>query len=115
MIPLNTGLVPRRLAPTVRCRLRPTARILVIDDEVTFIRAYRRLLGAPARRRGGPGEEALAILAATGLRSILCDLMMPGTDGVGVYEGVARLHPGSFRVVFSGGAPTAPRSGFLPT
>jgi DNA-binding NtrC family response regulator len=85
----------------------------VIDDEVTLIRAYRRLLGRQHDVVAAyGGEEALAILACDqGFDLILCDLMMPGTDGVAVYEEVERLHPELLeRMVFSSGAPTSARA-----
>jgi CheY-like chemotaxis protein len=85
----------------------------VIDDEVTLIRAYRRLLGRQHDVVAAyGGEEALAILACDqGFDLILCDLMMPGTDGVGVYEELQRLHPELLpRMVFSSGAPTSARA-----
>jgi CheY-like chemotaxis protein len=112
-IPLQTGLSPR-LAP--RSSLPPSdppLRILVIDDEVTLIRAYRRLLG---RRHEvvatSGGQEGLAILAADqNFDLILCDLMMPGTDGVDVYETLQRSYPELLqRIVFATGGPTTARA-----
>jgi len=85
----------------------------VIDDEVTLIRAYRRLLGRQHDVVAAyGGEEALAILACDqGFDLILCDLMMPGTDGVGVYEQLQRSHPELLeRMVFSSGGPTSARA-----
>jgi CheY-like chemotaxis protein len=113
MIPLQTGFVPR-LAP--RSSLPPSGpplRILVVDDEVALIRAYRRLLGRQHDVVAAyGGEEALAILACDqSFDLILCDLMMPGTDGVGVYEGLQRSYPELLeRVVFSSGGPTSARA-----
>lgn len=113
MIPLDTGLIPRLAPPSSLPPSGPPLRILVIDDEVTLIRAYRRLLGRQHDVVAAyGGEEALAILACDqGFDLILCDLMMPGTDGVAVYEEVERLHPELLeRMVFSSGAPTSARA-----
>jgi len=113
MLPLNTGLVPRLISPSSLPPSGPPLRILVIDDEVTLIRAYRRLLGRQHDVVAAyGGEEALAILACDqSFDLILCDLMMPGTDGVGVYEEVERVHPELLsRMVFSSGAPTSARA-----
>jgi PAS domain S-box-containing protein len=113
MIPLSTGLVPRPPAPVSVPPSGPPLRILVIDDEVTLIRAYRRLLGRQHDVVAAyGGEEALAILACDqSFDLILCDLMMPGTDGVGVYEELQRRHPELLeRMVFSSGAPTSARA-----
>src|SRR5690606_15907382 len=74
--------------------------------------AYRRYLG---RRHevvvAYGGEEAIALLAADETFDlILCDLMMPGLDGVGVYEHLRRHQPHLLdRVVFCSGGPTTQR------
>lgn len=112
-IPLATGLAPQ-LAP--RSSLPPSGpplRILVVDDEVTLIRAYRRLLGRSHQVvASSGGEEALSILASDrNFDLILCDLMMPGTDGIDVYETLERLHPELIeRLVFVTGGPTSARA-----
>ena len=110
-IPLATGLniaEPRAGKPAES----RAGRILVVDDDVTLLRAYRRYLG---RRHdvvvAYGGEEALAVLAADeDFDLILCDLMMPGLDGVGVYERLRRQQPHLLdRVVFCSGGPTTRR------
>ena len=110
-IPLVTGL--RVAEPRPRLGVdTPSGRILVVDDDVTLLRAYRRYLG---RRHdvvvAYGGEEALALLAADdNFDLILCDLMMPGLDGVGVYERLRRQQPHLLdRVVFCSGGPTTQR------
>jgi signal transduction histidine kinase/ActR/RegA family two-component response regulator len=113
MIPLLTGLVPRPQVPSIAPSAEPCLRILVIDDEVNLVRAYRRLLG---RRHNVVaaygGDEALGILAHDqDFDIVLCDLMMPGTDGVAVYEALQRDHPKLLeRTVFSSGGPTSVRA-----
>jgi PAS domain S-box-containing protein len=111
-LPLVTGLhvaAPRSKAASSDA---PTGRILVIDDDMTLLRAYRRYLG---RRHdvvvAYGGEEALAVLAADdNFDLILCDLMMPGLDGVGVYERLHRQQPHLLeRLVFCSGGPTTQR------
>ena len=110
-VPLVTGL---RIAE-IQSGRQPEARsgrILVIDDDVTLLRAYRRYLG---RRHdvvvAYSGEEALAVLATDeNFDLILCDLMMPGVDGVGVYERLRRQQPHLLdRIVFCSGGPTTQR------
>jgi two-component system NtrC family sensor kinase len=110
-VPLETGLkvaAPRTgRQPEVQSR-----RILVVDDDVALLRAYRRYLG---RRHdvvvAYSGEEALAVLARDeNFDLILCDLMMPGVDGVGVYERLSRQQPHLLeRIVFCSGGPTTQR------
>jgi PAS domain S-box-containing protein len=113
MIPLETGLLPRTAAISSAPAAGPPLRILVIDDEVMLIRAYRRLLGRQHDVVAAyGGEEALAVLAHDqAFDLILCDLMMPGTDGVSVYEGLEASFPDLLeRVVFSSGGPTSARA-----
>jgi len=112
-IPLQTGLLPRVSPRSSLPPPGPPLRILVIDDEVMLIRAYRRLLGRQHDVVAAyGGEEALAVLSCDqSFDLILCDLMMPGTDGVGVYECLQRSYPELLqRVVFSSGGPTSARA-----
>ncbi len=112
-IPLQTGLLPRITPTSSLPPSGPPLRILVIDDEVMLIRAYRRLLGRQHDVVAAyGGEEALAVLACDqAFDLILCDLMMPGTDGAGVYEGLQQTYPELLgRVVFSSGGPTSARA-----
>jgi DNA-binding NtrC family response regulator len=109
-LPLHTGLeVP------VRCETAPPpprARILVVDDDATLVRAYRRWLGRKHEVIVAyDGEEALQLLEQDQeFDIILCDLMMPRFDGVALYEAVLASKPQLLsRMVFSSGGPTSPR------
>ena len=110
-VPLATGLRIAEQRPSRPAEAR-AGRILVVDDEVNLVRAYRRYLG---RRHdvvvAYGGEEALAVLATDeDFDLILCDLMMPGVDGVGVYERLRREQPHLLdRIVFCSGGPTSRR------
>jgi two-component system, NtrC family, sensor kinase len=113
VIPLETGLAPEVAPRTSLPPSGPPLRILVIDDEVILIRAYRRLLGRCHEVvASSGGEEALSILASDrNFDVILCDLMMPGTDGVDIYEALERMHPELVeRVAFVTGGPTSARA-----
>ncbi len=112
-IPLDTGLITQTRLDTPLVPSCPPVRILVIDDEAALVRAYRRLLG---RRHAVVvaygGAEALDILASDqDFDLILCDLMMPGTDGKDVYDSLQRSHPALVeRIVFVSGGPTSSRT-----
>lgn len=109
-LPLHTGLeLP------ARCDTTPPparARILVVDDDATLVRAYRRWLGRKHEVIVAyDGEEALQVLEQDQeFDIILCDLMMPRFDGVALYEAVLATKPHLLsRMVFSSGGPTSPR------
>jgi len=99
--PRALSSVPPRLAE------RPTGRFLVIDDEVAIARTYRRLLGANQCVTCLSGADALALFkAGERFDAILCDIMMPETSGLEVYEELSRIAPEQTeRMIFvTGGA-----------
>lgn len=112
-IPLETGLQvgSTQAQPVLPSSKRYRARVLIIDDDDILCRAYRRLLKPHHDvTTTSSGEEALALLAGdSNFDIILCDLMMPGIDGVGVYaELQAQGSDLLDRIVFcTGGAFTA--------
>ena len=72
----------------------PRARILIVDDEVALTSALRRQL----RRTHdvtvlNDGGAASAAILGGDYDVVLCDLMMPGTDGMAILETVARQRP----------------------
>lgn len=67
---------------------RTRARVLLVDDEPSILRALERLLGkAHDLTLAHSGREALALMKA-GLEYdlVLCDLMMPEVSGIDVWE-----------------------------
>src|SRR5262249_24705217 len=74
--------LPVRPPRTTRTE-RPTARVLVVDDEVDLLDLCRREL----TRRGyhvdtaASGSAALSLLETGSYRVVLLDLRMPGIDG----------------------------------
>lgn len=111
-IPTETGLKPRPQQSTIVVKDAPPPRVLVVDDEVALVRAYRRSLGRRYRVVAAyGGEEALQILTRDeGFDVILCDLMMPGVDGVTVYETLRQQQPHLLdRLLFCTGGPTTLR------
>jgi PAS domain S-box-containing protein len=98
-----------RKAPTPGGR----ARVLVIDDDVAVLRAYRRMLFSRH-------DVVLASGGAEGLRTlatdsdfdvILCDVMMPEVDGPMVHEALTARAPELIsRIVFCSGGAFTPRA-----
>jgi len=90
--------------------------MLVIDDDMGMVRAYRRLLGGRATVVSS-GREALERLAREprAYDLILCDLMMPDVDGVEVYLRLraSAPHLAKSMVFCTGAAFTARAQAFL--
>ncbi|HET6922852.1 MAG TPA: response regulator [Anaeromyxobacteraceae bacterium] len=92
-------------------------RILVVDDQPRMGKALQRFL-SPAHdvTTALSAREALGLVSA-GARFdvILCDLMMPGMDGMALHAELRRAAPEQAeRMVFmTGGAYTAEAQGFL--
>ena len=80
-----------------------TRRILVVDDELSIVRALARLLqrdgyGVATARNG---RQALAALQGQHFDVILCDLRMPELDGRAFYAHVRQQAPALCqRVIF---------------
>jgi two-component system cell cycle sensor histidine kinase/response regulator CckA len=88
----------------------------VVDDEPKIREVMRLLLGeAHEVVDVGGGEPALAELARGSFDVVLCDLMMPGMNGMDLYRAIRERHPGlERRIVFvTGGAFSAEVRGFL--
>jgi signal transduction histidine kinase/ActR/RegA family two-component response regulator len=89
----------------------PRPRVLVVDDEADLGRALERMLGRDHEVASvASGAEALARLtAAPPVDVVVCDLMMPGADGIEVHARAVDADPrmaGRF-VFLTGGAFTA--------
>lgn len=107
--PIESGIPPAQ-DPSVNLR------IMLIDDEAPIRRAYVRLL-RPHRVDAFTADEALEIIEERQdeYDLILCDLMMPGRDGIDVFEELGRIDLGlQERVVFCTGGAFGDRArGFL--
>src|SRR5262249_39833219 len=76
------------IAPAVR-----RGSVLIVDDEIVFATSLKRLL---AREHdvsvARDGEQALdRMRAGERVGAVVCDLMMPGMDGVELYNHVVAL------------------------
>jgi CheY-like chemotaxis protein len=69
-------------------------RVLLVDDEPTILRAYKRALAGHDVAMAADGLEALAtIRGRSDFDLILCDITMPEMNGVQLYEQVRRECP----------------------
>ncbi len=81
-------------------------KVLLVDDDVNLLAAFRRqyrnrfdMLFAPG------GEEALKILSAEGpFAVIICDMNMPGLSGVETLNKARALYPDTVRMMLTGNA-----------
>jgi CheY-like chemotaxis protein len=112
----------RALAPTPAAAPAATpsprkARVLIVDDEEKLGKALAWELGGDHEVTVmTSGKDALdQIHAGARFDLILCDLLMPGTTGMALFEEVRRLDPAQAdRVVFlTGGACTPETTRFL--
>lgn len=85
-------------------RGKPRATILVIDDEQIVHESVRRILEEEGYRVEGAlrVDQALEKLANQSYDIVLTDLMMPQRNGIEAVEAVARDHPDTGVVVFTG-------------
>jgi CheY-like chemotaxis protein len=107
---------PTRSSRPPRPGERPTGRFLIVDDEALIARTYCRLLGEDQCVTCLSGTDALALLQRGELfDAIVCDLMMPETSGIDVYDMLLRVAPEQAkRVIFvTGGAFTDRARRFL--
>lgn len=111
-----TPAPPTRLSP-VDPPPRPRRRVLVVDDEPHVARALSRLLSPDETVSARDGNEGLRLCAEGPFDVILCDILMPGLDGIGFYERLSESHPElARRVIFiTGGVFTDRAKAFLVT
>jgi len=87
-------------------------KILIVDDEPRLLRTYALLLSEDHDVRCAPGgAQALDALAQDPrVDVVLCDLQMPGVDGVAVYQQAVKRDPSlGDRFLFSTGGGVLPR------
>jgi CheY-like chemotaxis protein len=94
----------------------PGRRVLVVDDDPIVGQAVRRLLRGNEVVLCSDSQRALDLLAGdSAFDVILCDLFMPGTNGMQLYRTLKERDPdAAARITFmSAGAYTAETSEFL--
>jgi CheY-like chemotaxis protein len=70
--------------------------VLVVDDEAGIRRVLRRLL----EKRGfavveaATAEAGCSLIIAGGIAAVLCDIMLPGKDGIELYDECIAAVPG---------------------
>jgi DNA-binding NtrC family response regulator len=85
-------------------------RVLVVDDDPFVAESLREFLRAEGHEAesASSGEEALTLLARAerdgggGFAACICDLSMPGMDGMELLRRIGRDHPGVAVVMLTG-------------
>ena len=77
--------------------------VLVVDDEVRSLEAFRRTLDEDFEVfTAASAAEALEVLAREWIQIVLCDQRMPGTSGVQLLREVRERWPDAVRIIISG-------------
>lgn len=75
-------------------------RLLIVDDDVSFIKLFKQLvaLKSPGRKiqvlTASSGEEALDLIGKTAPDVVISDVQMPGLDGIMLTGKLADRYPG---------------------
>jgi CheY-like chemotaxis protein len=80
-------------------------RVLIIDDNDELRGMLRAALEADGHQiaEAADGAEGLRLLRARGADAVLCDVFMPGTDGLETLKALKEEFPGLPVVSMSGG------------
>jgi DNA-binding NarL/FixJ family response regulator len=83
----------------------PDVRVLTVDDQVLFRQVAEDVIAATpgfeAVGEAASGEEALAAVDRLAPQLVLCDVRMPGLDGIEVARRLAATHPETLVVLIS--------------
>src|SRR5262245_48581141 len=81
----------------------PRASILVCDDEPIIRDTLAEFLGQERFdvKACGSGEEALALAAKHRFDVLLCDISLPGIDGLDVLDRILKISPDTFVVLIT--------------
>jgi len=80
--------------------------VLIIDDEEGIRRSLTRILREDGYsvQTASSGEDALTIISNNGanLDIVICDLIMPGIDGIRTIEEINKIHQGITKIILTG-------------
>ncbi len=100
------GKISERSGKAILKSGKENARILLVDDEVSILEVFRRVLS----RRGyevdtsADGEDAFSRILQTDYDLVLCDIQMPNVNGIDIYQRLRKKRPEMLdRIVFISG------------
>ena len=78
-------------------------RVLIVDDEAAMRHMLRLVLEKEGYQvlEAADGAAGLELLAQGAVQMVLCDIRMPGLDGLGFLRQAARLAPGVNLIMMS--------------
>lgn len=81
-------------------------RVMFVDDEANVLAGLRRMLRGQRDKWemsfANGGAEGLAAMAVQPVDVLVCDMRMPGMDGVQVLAAVRERHPSTARIILTG-------------
>jgi DNA-binding NtrC family response regulator len=86
-------------------------RVLIVDDEPTLLRACRRALSRDfdVVTANGGAEAVALLLDDPSIAAVVCDLQMPGVDGLDVHAAIQEHRPElQDRTLWATGGATTP-------
>jgi len=86
------------MAPTV------SFTVLFVDDETSILRALGRLFRDTGHKLlfAESGEQAIQVLASEPIDLVISDMRMPGMSGTELLAAVAKMYPGTYRILLTG-------------
>ena len=80
--------------------------VLIIDDEEGIRRSLTRILREDGYlvHTAPSGEDALTTISNDGINLdiVICDLIMPGIDGISTIEEINKTHQGITKIILTG-------------
>jgi CheY-like chemotaxis protein len=114
--PVSAAALEDEEGPVTQVDIAPI-RVLVVDDDPTVLRAFRRVLASDHEVvTARDGAEALrVVLGGARVDAIICDIGMPKLDGPAFFSELFELRPQMIpRIVFcTGGQPNEKTQRFL--
>jgi DNA-binding NtrC family response regulator len=87
-----------------RARTREVPVLLIVDDEENVLRSIRRLFHGDGYTilTAQDGFTALEVLDRHEVDVVICDMRMPGMDGIELLSTLRRRHPSVVRIMLTG-------------
>ncbi|HEY2512290.1 MAG TPA: ATP-binding protein, partial [Polyangiaceae bacterium] len=97
---------PAPASPAAPILRKSAPRVLIVDDETAILRALRLMLRDYVVLTASGTAEALRIVAEEEIDAAVCDIAMPGTNGIDLARRFREMKPAlASRIVFMTGNP----------